>query len=214
MVAKRNQLQEQRTTGPLGKSASAERQAVLDQLHHTIQYYREKLRSIQNRYGTSSTGTIATKKSLHPTILMEAFKEYIPEGQTEIPVDVLRQWIRLFEQSTLHLPTKINHPSVPNDDLQTLKLLQERYEEFIATNTTHHPHSTPTAMMSLTEDPVTDNDMDLAHVHPKDEMTPPISIMNTDDETNVVTANETMTNDHPKNHPVDCDGTTVTMEDV
>ena len=97
--------------------------------------------------GDSTTTTMIPKSYLHPTLLIESLQENIPAGQTEIPVDDLRRWIRMFEQSTLKMQEEIIQPQFSNgttsEDIQKLKFLTERYEEFIATNN-HHTSKTTT----------------------------------------------------------------------
>ena len=141
MVSKRNQLHEHCTTGPLGEHACAERQAILDHLHQTIQSQQDKLQS-KNRIAGGSSSSSA--KLLHPTVLTEYFQENIPQGQTEVPSPVLRRWIRVFEKSASNLKEEINQCSyLTNDEIKKLKFLEGRYEEFIQTNamtTNHHSH--------------------------------------------------------------------------
>ena len=120
-------MQDQRTKGPLGPSAAAERQAVLDQLQQTVQSQREKL-PMMNRGSSSGTSTAL----LHGTVLVDYLKEHIPEGQTEIPIAVLRRWNRLLEQSGSKIKDQIHERSQrTNDELQKLKFLEEKYEAFI-----------------------------------------------------------------------------------
>lgn len=188
LVSKRNQLHEQRTTGPLGEQACAERQAILDHLHHTIQTQQDKLRS-KNR-------TTSAPKLLHPTILTEYFKENIPQGQTEVPSPVLRRWIRVFEKSTSNLK-EINQCSfLTNDEIKKLKFLEGRYEEFIQTNMTNH-QSHPTELGNN----VHHHDIVMPDVEENDDGDSH-SMMNTDESdvmaTTTPTTNETMetTTDH------------------
>ena len=119
-------MQDQRTKGPLGPSASAERQAVLDQLQQTVQSQREKLQMMNRGSGTSTA-------LLHGTVLVDYLKEHIPEGQTEIPIAVLRRWNRLLQQSGSKIKDQIHERSQrTNGELQKLKFLVEKYEAFIA----------------------------------------------------------------------------------
>lgn len=189
LVSKRNQLHEQRTTGPLGEQACAERQAILDQLQNTIQTQQDKLRS-KNR-------TTNAPKLLHPTILTEYFKENIPQGQTEVPSTVLSRWIRVFEKSASNLKEEINQCSfLTNDEIKKLKFLEGRYEEFIQMNMTkHQSHTTELGNNVHHHDivmpDVEENDDNDSHL-----------MMNTDESdvmaTTASTTNETMdtTTDH------------------
>jgi hypothetical protein len=154
LVLKRNQLQEQQTTGPLGQQATTERQQLLDQLHHTIQGYRTK----KGRSG-SSTSTLTTKanltskKVLHSTALVELLQEKIPIGQTEVPNTVLRQWIRFFDQNTVQRQDQ-------EVTLQTeLKQMQQMYRDLLLQQQTNTPHygTKSTSSSSSSSTPTTED---------------------------------------------------------
>ena len=163
-------MQDQRTKGPLGPSASAERQAVLDQLQQTVQSQREKL-PMMNRGSSSGTSTAL----LHGTVLVDYLKEHIPEGQTEIPIAVLRRWNRLLEQSGSKIKDQIHERSQrTNDELQKLKFLEEKYEAFIGAHQGNDmtPTTTKKKNGSASNHPSTDDhhrDILMADVVPTDD---------------------------------------------
>jgi hypothetical protein len=137
LVSKRNQLQDQRNSGPLGQKATMEREDLLDRLHTKIQQQRDTITRYSNRGRQSNSGNakVHPHVHVHRTALIELWKEKIPEGEAKLPAPVMRRWIRCIQKSISNLQDQINDDGSYNNEIKKLNYLKQKYEEWIQSNT-------------------------------------------------------------------------------
>jgi flagellar biosynthesis chaperone FliJ len=129
LVSKRNQLQEQRNSGPLSEQATKERQDLLDRLHTTIQQQHNTINSYKAHKAKGSSISL----NVHRTALIELWNEKIPEGQTKPSSSTTRRWIKCIQNATSKLQDQLNDGSY-NQEMNKLNYLKQKYEELIQSN--------------------------------------------------------------------------------